>query len=86
MIITLNAALEDGPAHEIDVLALNEAVDELGAMNERLGRLVELRFFGGLSEEEAAGLMGLSRAAATRDWRMARAWLSTRLREEEGPG
>ena len=81
--LTLSAAFEDGSARQLDVLALDEALTELTAMNERMGRLVELRFFCGLDENEAAEVMGVSRAATSRDWRMARAWLAHKLRDGE---
>lgn len=81
--ITLNAARDDSASRPVDVLALDEALTELAVLDERVARLVELRFFGGLGESEAAELLGVSRAAATRDWRMARAWLAQRLRNDE---
>ncbi len=81
--LTLSAAFDDGSAQQLDVLALDEALTELTAMNERLGRLVELRFFCGLDESEAAEVMGVSRAATSRDWRTARAWLAQKLRNGE---
>jgi RNA polymerase sigma factor (TIGR02999 family) len=81
--ITLSAAHDDSASTPVDVLALDEALTELSAFDERVARLVELRFFGGLGESEAAEMLGVSRAAATRDWRMARAWLAQRLRNGE---
>jgi RNA polymerase sigma factor (TIGR02999 family) len=84
--LTLSAAFDDGSAHQLDVLALNEALTELTTLNERMGRLVELRFFCGLDENEAAEVLGVSRAAVSRDWRMARAWLAHKLRDGEGEG
>ena len=81
--ITLTTAFEGDDTRQVDVLAVNEAVDELTRMNERMGRLVELRFFCGLTETEAAEVMGVSRAAVSRDWRMARAWLARELRDDE---
>jgi RNA polymerase sigma factor (TIGR02999 family) len=79
--LTLSAASDEGSALQVDVLALEEALTELSAVDERVGQLVELRFFGGLSESEAADMLGVSRSVATRDWRMARAWLAHRLRD-----
>jgi RNA polymerase sigma factor (TIGR02999 family) len=67
----------DPPA--IDVLALNEALTELAALDERLGRVVEVKFFGGLTIEETAEALGVSPATAERDWTVARAWLYQRL-------
>jgi RNA polymerase sigma factor (TIGR02999 family) len=59
----------------LDLLALDEALDELTAFDERLGRLVEFRFFGGLTYEEIAEVTEWSVPTIKRDWRRARAWL-----------
>jgi len=64
---------------EVDLLALNEALDELGRMDPQQSRIVELKFFGGLSIEEMAEVTGVSHATVERDWKMARAWLRRRL-------
>jgi RNA polymerase sigma-70 factor (ECF subfamily) len=61
------------------VLEIHEVLDELKARHPRQGKLVELRFFGGLSEEQAAQILEVSRATLTRDWRFARLWLFRRL-------
>lgn len=63
----------------LDVLALNEALEELTTMDPQQGRIVELRFFGGLSIEETAELLGIGHATVERDWKMARAWLRRKL-------
>jgi RNA polymerase sigma factor (TIGR02999 family) len=70
------------PAPELlgcDVLMLDEALSELSAMDERQGRIVELRYFGGLSEQEVADALSVSRTTVTREWRRARAWLYHRI-------
>ena len=64
---------------ELDLLALNEALDELAQMDPQQGRIVELKFFGGLSIEETAEVLGISHATVERDWKMARAWLRRQL-------
>lgn len=64
---------------EIDLLALNEALDELAKMDPQQERIVELKFFGGLSIEETAEVLGISHATVERDWKMARAWLRRQL-------
>jgi RNA polymerase sigma factor (TIGR02999 family) len=67
-----------GVAHsapEIDLLGLNDALDRLAALDERQSRVVELRFFAGLSIEETAEVMHLSPASIKREWQTARAWL-----------
>jgi RNA polymerase sigma factor (TIGR02999 family) len=67
---------------EIDFLALDELLDELAQLDDRQHRIVELRFFGGLSMEDVATVMGLSISTIESEWRMARAWLSKRLTRE----
>lgn len=62
-----------------DLLALDEALTRLGAMDADLARIVELRFFGGLTEEEAAAVLGVSARSVRRGWRAARAWLAAQL-------
>ena len=63
-----------------DLLDLDAALGELAAFDETQARLVELRFFGGLSVEEAAEAMGVSRTTANREWQVAKSWLYRRLR------
>lgn len=65
----------DSEARAIEVLAVDRALTSLAALNERLSRLVELRFFAGLTEEETAQVMGTSERTVRRDWRKARAFL-----------
>ncbi len=65
---------------EVDLILLDRALDELAVLDERQGRVVELRFFGGLSLEEIAENLGVSLATVNRDWRLARAWLYQRIR------
>jgi RNA polymerase sigma factor (TIGR02999 family) len=66
-------------ARGIDVIALDEALARLARIDCRKSRVVELRYFGGLSLEEAAEVLGVSLDTAKRDWRMARAWLINEL-------
>jgi RNA polymerase sigma-70 factor, ECF subfamily len=66
-------------ARNVDLLALDAALDELGAVDPRKSRVVELRYFGGLSVEETADVLGVSTDTVKRDWRMARAWLRHEL-------
>ena len=58
-----------------DIIALDEALDKLAILEPRQSRIVELRFFGGLTEEEIAGVIGVSRTTVKREWRIARAVL-----------
>lgn len=71
--------LED-PA--VDLLALDEVLDRLAAEDPPKAELVKLRFFAGLSEQQAADVLGISRATAARHWAYARAWLFDRLRDD----
>jgi RNA polymerase sigma factor (TIGR02999 family) len=63
----------------LDLLALDEALHALGALDERKARVVELRFFAGLTAREAAEALGVSETTADDDWALARAWLRRRL-------
>lgn len=65
----------------LDLVALDEALEDLARVYPRKARLVELRFFAGLSMDEAAGVMEMSPRTAERDWTMARAWLRSALEE-----
>jgi RNA polymerase sigma-70 factor (ECF subfamily) len=85
--VPLDEALLAAEARGIEVLALDEALDALARIDRRKGRVVELRYFGGLSIEETAEVLGVSVDTAKRDWRMARAWLLaelTRKRDSAG--
>ncbi len=82
--ISLSEVAGEVGAENVDLLALEEALVELAGMSERKARLIELRFFGGLDEAEAAAEMGISQSSAARQWRMARAWLASRLTESDG--
>jgi RNA polymerase sigma factor (TIGR02999 family) len=68
--------VEDGRAPpDVDLIALEDALARLAALDERKGRVVELRFFGGLNVEETAEVLGISPNTVVRDWSTARAWL-----------
>ena len=69
------AATEPG----VDLLALDEALDALAQVDARKSQVVELRFFGGLTNEETAAVLVISTDTVLRDWRLARAWLFRRL-------
>lgn len=70
-------------ARQVDVLALDEALASLSKFDPRKARVVELRYFGGLSVEETAEILGISPETAKRDWKMARAWLFAELTGEK---
>jgi RNA polymerase sigma factor (TIGR02999 family) len=69
-----------------DVLALDEAIQQLKAEDARLAEIVMLRYYSGLTVEETAQVVGVSVSTLTRDWRYARAWLAGLLGEAEAAG
>jgi RNA polymerase sigma-70 factor (ECF subfamily) len=80
--VTLDEALLAGQP-TVDVVEVDDVLRSLGAMDPRKGRIVELRFFGGLDTKETAEVLGLSTRSVEREWNLARAWL---LRELERTG
>lgn len=79
--VTLTGIQAVKPDAEFEVVALDEALKKLAALDERQARIVELRFFGGLGVDEVAQLLGVSKRTVEGDWTLARAWL---LRELTG--
>jgi RNA polymerase sigma-70 factor, ECF subfamily len=67
-----------------EMVALDEALNHLAQQSPRQSRVVELRYFGGLSVEETAEVLGISSETVTRDWRMAKSWLLRELQGEKG--
>ncbi len=82
VLVTLDEELVAEAPGSDDVLALDAALDALARLDARQARLVECRFFAGLSVAEAAEAIGVSEATALRDWRAARAWLAAEMRRE----
>jgi RNA polymerase sigma factor (TIGR02999 family) len=80
--VTFHDAARATPPVNVDVLDLDAALTRLASFDPRKCRLAELRFFGGLTLEEAGETLGISLATAERDWRAARAWLFKELRPE----
>jgi len=80
--VTLGDVRIEADQRALDLLVLDRALDALARHDERLGRLVEFRFFGGLSYDEIAEVSGLSVPTVKRDWQRARAWLFQAMREE----
>jgi RNA polymerase sigma factor (TIGR02999 family) len=77
--VTLVDAMAASPERSIDILALDEALERLTALYPEQGRLVELRYFGGLTIEETGEVLGSSPATVKRHWVVARAWLLANL-------
>jgi len=78
--VTLGADSAARESNVEDLIAIDEALSRLAELDERQAKVVELRFFGGLTLEEAAEALGVSLASVNRDWRAARAFLTARLR------
>lgn len=81
--VPLEIALEQSAARGVEALDLGLALDELQRDEPRLAQVVELRFFGGLSMEEAARVMEVSLSTAERCWRLARVWLREALQDDD---
>jgi RNA polymerase sigma factor (TIGR02999 family) len=75
MTITLDETVAPAPEREMDLVALDDALEALAKLDERQSRMVELRFFGGLSIEETSEVLGISTPTVKREWASARAWL-----------
>ncbi len=80
--ISLDEALAVPGGRDLDLIALDDALDALAKLDERQSRLVELRFFGGLSTTEAAEVLGVGVATVGRDWSTAKAWLFHELQRK----
>lgn len=77
--VSLDEALSVSKERDDDIVALDEALDELAERDPRKARIVELRFFGGLTTEETAQFLDISPATALREWNKAKAWLYREL-------
>lgn len=83
MFVTLSAASEEPDnARTSDLLAIEDALERLAAIDDDQVRIIELRFFAGLTVEETAHVLGRSPRTVKREWRLAKAWLFRELREE----
>lgn len=77
--ISLDDAENFASDSQVDLIFLDEALNELKEFDELQAKIIELKFFGGLTNEEAAEFLGVSDSTIKREWRMARAWLSQKL-------
>ncbi len=84
--VSLEEALTVAPEQAPELVALDEAMERLAAIDPRQAKIVELRFFGGLTSEEIGRVLGVSIPTVTRGWRMARAWLYRSLTEGQAGG
>jgi RNA polymerase sigma factor (TIGR02999 family) len=78
--IDLDQTPDLGPKRTEEILAIHEALDGLAKMDARQAQVVEMRFFGGLTVEEAAEVLKVSPQSVMRDWKLAKAWLSREIR------
>ena len=81
--VSLSEAAAFAIDREADLIALDEALSALSELDERKGKVVEMRFFGGMSIEEVAGVLEVSKETVMRDWRLAKVWLLRELSREE---
>ncbi len=77
--LNLNESLDALPARDRRLVVLDEALESLSAFDSRKAKVVELRFFGGLSVEETAEVLKISPQSVMRDWKLARAWLTREM-------
>lgn len=80
-IVELDASLVLPQVRNTDVVALDDALNGLAKLDEQQGRIVELRFFGGLATEEIAEVLGISPSTVKRDWNVAKAWLTRQMKK-----
>jgi RNA polymerase sigma factor (TIGR02999 family) len=80
--LTLDEAVDYSQARDVELVALDDALTALAQLDERQSRIVELRFFGGLTIEETAVALGISPATVKVDWSMAKAWLRREISKE----
>jgi RNA polymerase sigma factor (TIGR02999 family) len=83
--VAFDASMALSPNRDDDLLAVDEALERLAAIDERQATIVEMRFFGGLSVEEVAQALGLSKRTIENEWTMVRAWLRRELSKDKGP-
>ncbi|MDX2115169.1 MAG: ECF-type sigma factor [Planctomycetota bacterium] len=77
--VTLDSTVAPGGASALDVVALNDALEELESRDARAARVVEMRFFGGLTIDEVSQVLGVATSTVDDDWAFSRAWLARRL-------
>ena len=80
--VSLSEATLKSPGQNLDIVALDEALERLAEIDEQQSKIVELRFFSGLTVEETAAVLGISPATVKRDWSMAKAWLHRKVSSE----
>lgn len=84
IVLPLDEVVALSPEHSQELVRLDEALDRLATLDSRQSRIVELRFFGGMSVEETASYLGISAKTVKRDWALAKAWLHAEVRGHSG--
>jgi RNA polymerase sigma factor (TIGR02999 family) len=82
--LTLDEAGDFSHSRDVDLLALDDALNQLSRISPRQSRIVEMRYFGGLSIEETSEFLGVSSATVEREWAVARTWLYRQINRTEG--
>jgi len=85
VLVTLDEQLLAGDSHPVDVIDLDEALIELEALDPRQAKIIELKFFAGLTVEEIGEALEISERTIKREWRIARAWLHQRISRKKAP-
>jgi len=80
--VELDTGVEIQKSKSVDVVVLDDALNDLARFDEQQSRIVELRFFGGLTTEETAEVLGVSPATIKREWGIAKSWLTREMRKE----
>lgn len=80
--VSMSVAVDQFQQKDVDILVLNEALEELAKFDERKAKVVELKFFGGLTTKEICEVLRISDATVEREWTFAKAWLFARMRDE----
>jgi RNA polymerase sigma factor (TIGR02999 family) len=79
--VELDASVVLPQVRSTDLVALDDALNALANLDEQQGRIVEMRFFGGLATDEIAGVLGISASTVKRDWNVAKAWLTRQMKK-----
>jgi len=80
--VTLDRALDLETVPDVEIIRLEDVLNEIAEMDDRMSRIVELRVFGGMKVEEVAHVLGVSPGTVKNDWRVARMWISRKLAED----
>jgi RNA polymerase sigma factor (TIGR02999 family) len=86
VVVELNESIDGAPIRSEDLICLDKALEALARFDARKARVVELRFFGGLTVEETAKVMKISPESVKRDWKLSRAWLHREMRPQQRTG